>query len=259
MDEVLDEWNMLVVRERSAAYEIETIKQGQSSDIIFPYCPASLIEREDICEWCYQVIDQCDIDRSIVSIAMSYFDRYLSCLESINETLVQLVGMTSLFLAVKIHSTRKISVSCISSLSQGYFQDSQILKMERCIILSLRWRLNPPTSVMYLVVAGPLIDDYVDREDISTKLKELSRYLLELSVCDGYFANKKPSSIAQAAIFVAMDVLSIPNTNTLLHQLDKSTLLAKHCIQRLHQLYGATLLQLKEEANDSLGNDAPRK
>jgi hypothetical protein len=118
--------------------------------------------------------------------------------------------------------------------------------MERCIILSLRWRLNPPTSLMYLVVVGPLIDACVDKEVISTKLKELSKYLLELSVCDGYFANKKPSSITQAAIFVAMDVLSIPNTNTLLHQLDKSTPLAKRCIQRLHQLHRATLLQLKE-------------
>ena len=55
---VLDEWNMLVEREQSSAYEIETIKQGESSDITFPYCPASLIAREDICEWCYQVIDQ---------------------------------------------------------------------------------------------------------------------------------------------------------------------------------------------------------
>ena len=58
-----------------------------------------------------------DIDRDIVSIALSYFDRYLSCHASIPETLFQLVAMTSLYLAVKLHSTRKISA--ISMVRDG--------------------------------------------------------------------------------------------------------------------------------------------
>lgn len=57
-----------------------------------------------------------DIDRDVVAIALSYFDRYLAChSSSIHETMFQLVAMTSLFLAAKIHSTRKISVHSIVS------------------------------------------------------------------------------------------------------------------------------------------------
>ena len=57
-----------------------------------------------------------DIDRDVVAIALSYFDRYLACHSSgIHETMFQLVAMTSLFLAAKIHSTRKISVHSIVS------------------------------------------------------------------------------------------------------------------------------------------------
>ena len=56
-----------------------------------------------------------DIDRDVVSIALFYFDRYLSFHTSIAESLYQLVAMTSLYLAVKVHSTRKISVAGIVS------------------------------------------------------------------------------------------------------------------------------------------------
>ena len=55
-----------------------------------------------------------DMDRSIVSMALFYFDCYLASLDVINERLIQLVGMTSLFLAVKLHSTKKISACCMS-------------------------------------------------------------------------------------------------------------------------------------------------
>ena len=58
-----------------------------------------------------------DIDRDLVSIALSYFDRYIARRDDINETLYQLAAMTSLYLAVKTHSTRKISVSSMVSIN----------------------------------------------------------------------------------------------------------------------------------------------
>ena len=58
-----------------------------------------------------------DLDREVVGIALSYFDRFVSHHTSIAESLFQLVAMTSLYIAVKLHSTRKISVeSMVSSI-----------------------------------------------------------------------------------------------------------------------------------------------
>lgn len=258
-DQVFDEWNSLVHREENAAYKIQTSchtssssfeydNQDGSSNRTFQYCPTAL--REDICDWCYRVIDHCDIDRSVVSIALSYFDRYLSLHTPTSETLIQLVAMSSLYLAVKLHSTRKISVSSMASLSQGRLRVDQVLKMELCIIKSLCWRLNPPTPSIYLTVAGPLIDASADGGDTSTNVKELSNYLLELSVCDSGFADKKPSCIAYAAILVAMDVLSIPKKSDL-YRLDNSPHMTELCIQQLHQIYNLASLQLKEYGTDS--------
>lgn len=138
---------------------------------------------------------------------MNILDRYLSRHLSIGESVYQLVAMTSLYLAVKLHSTRKISVSSMSELSKGHFRVDQIEQMEVFIIKTLRWRLNPPTPTILLNIASPIIHALV-KDDDSYEIGVLAKYLLELSVCDAFFIDKRPSSIAYASILVAMDYLS---------------------------------------------------
>jgi len=252
MDEAIDQWKYLVEREENVAYKIQPLpSSGQRGDNMNAVhcCPS--VWREKICEWCYQVVDHCNIDRDVVSIALSYFDRYLSlCHTSIADTVFQLVAMTSLYLAVKCHSTRKISVSSIASLSKGCFRVDQILKMEISIISSLQWHLNPPTPSMYLDVASPLMDASFNDPQASVEISELSRYLLELSVCDGYFIGMKPSSLAYAAILVAMENLSIPmkyKKSFVSYQLDKSSSKTAICAQRLRHVYSLATDQSEED------------
>jgi len=109
--------------------------------------------------------------------------------------------MTSLYLAVKLHSTRKISVSSMSALSKGHFRIDQIETMEVLLIRTLQWRLNPPTPTILLNIASPIIHALVKDVYESYEIEELSRYLLELSVCDGFFIDKKQSSIAHMQVY----------------------------------------------------------
>mmetsp|Transcript_6286 Transcript_6286/g.15628 ORF Transcript_6286/g.15628 Transcript_6286/m.15628 type:complete len:274 (+) Transcript_6286:205-1026(+) len=247
LDQAVDEWNSLVEREEKVAYQVQPSSSldGQyrgehSSSALANGNPCPPLWREKICEWCFQVIDHCDIDRDVVSIALSYFDRYLAHHTSIAKALYQLVAMTSLYLAVKLHSTRKISVSSMSALSKGQFRVDQILKIEISIIKTLRWHLNPPTPSMFLDVANPLIDHSDTDPQVSYEIVELSRYLLELSVCDDFFADKKSSSITYASLLVAMDTLSTPakvKQNIGLYKLDKSPNVTQLCAQRLHHVF----------------------
>ena len=56
-----------------------------------------------------------DIDRDVVVIAVSYFDLYLSTRKrNTDGSLIRLVAMTSLYLAIKLHSTKKISPKLMS-------------------------------------------------------------------------------------------------------------------------------------------------
>lgn len=268
-EEVFDKWASLMEGELKAAYRVqapcharsslsssptENNNQNQPSKRIFQSCPTEL--RVEICEWCYRVIDHCKIDRDVVGIALSYFDRYLSSQASMKQTSIKLAAMTCLYLAVKLHSTRKISISCMSSLSKGCFQVDQISSMEICIIIALRYHLNPPTPSVYLTVAIPLFEtDSVGA--LANDAIELSRYLIELSVCDDYFLYMKPSCVACAAILVALDLLDIPRTRFLRYGLNYSPDATELCIDRLHQVYSVTSPQIEEENTTHLANVGP--
>lgn len=237
--QVFEEWKALMHREKSSIYQVNTLSCTSR-----PCHPAL---REELCDWFYRLIDHCDIERCVVSIAFSYFDRYLPHHESMTETLLQLVAMTSIYLAVKLHSTRKISVQSLARLSQGNFRVDQILKMEISIIKTLHWHLNPPTPFMYLAVASPLIQDSTEDVNESADVQNLASYLMELSVCDQYFADKKGPSVACAAIVVAMDTLHISKKRFLHYGLEHSQEVTDNCIQRLHQLYDHVVVQLDED------------
>ena len=120
------------------------------------------------------------------------------------------------------------------------------MKMEICLIKTLRWRLNPPTPSILLNIANPIIDASVmashhyNPTQTSYEIAELSRYLLELSVCDSYFSDKKPSSITYASVLVAMDTLATPmkiRTNFASYGLDKAPGVTDLCVQRLRHIY----------------------
>lgn len=265
IEEAIEEWNALAKREENAAYRIQASRRSatgatmppmedredDSSDTAFQSCPSEL--REEICEWFYRVVDHCDIDRDQVGTAIFYFDKYLSLSKPMNERLIQLVAMTSLYLSVKLHSTKKISVSCIASLSKEFRVD-QIEKMEICIIKTLRWYLNPPTPFLYLTIASPLIviDDSAEK-GLSTTAIELSCYLLEISVGDEYFMHMRPSCIAYAAVLAAMDVLAIPNTSFLKHKLECSQDTMELCVKRLRRIHSLAFSNTEEVSREGLG------
>jgi hypothetical protein len=187
------------------------------------------------------------MDRDLVFIAMSFFDRYLSRY-SVDETLTQLVAMTCLYLAVKIHSCKKISITSIVSLSRGFFRLDQVVKMEMCIMKSLNWYLNPPTPSTFVDILYPLMVELVggEDEDSVAEIKDLAKYLLELSVCDSYFINKNPSLIAHAAITVAMNVLATPikiqrQLQSLPNTASPSSI--EECAGRLHNIYSVSMTE----------------
>lgn len=133
---------------------------------------------------------------------------------------------------------------------------------------TLHWYLNPPTPAMYLNVASHLLIDEssVDpKDEVSSSsvatVQELSRYLIELAVCDGYFVDKDPSNIAYAAIILAMDIFAIPPKKKeyfLEHRLEHSPKIAELCARRIRLIYAIALrwLGVNDDATSfSVGRD----
>ncbi|KAL3815769.1 hypothetical protein ACHAXA_008819 [Cyclostephanos tholiformis] len=160
--------------------------------------------REKICEWCYQVVDHFDFNREVVSVAMSYLDRYLAT-RTVNRRIFQLAAMTALYLAIKLYEPGKLRMASLIDLSRGYFMAEHIVTMEDSMLQSLGWHVHPPTPLAFCrdfmrLVSGEI--EAAPRHDLS----ELARFMTELSVCDYWFVTKKPSSIALASLVNAIDL-----------------------------------------------------
>jgi len=177
----------------------ETSSKGKLPCEINQFC------REKICEWMYLVIDHFDFNREVVTIAISYLDRYLAT-RTVNRRIFQLAAMTSLFLAVKLHEpSGKLRMSSVIELSRGNFMPEHIVAMEDAMLDSLKWHVHPPTPLAFCRDLMRLVSGDVPslvRHDIN----ELTRFLTELSVCDYWFVTKRPSVIAFAAIVNAMEL-----------------------------------------------------
>jgi hypothetical protein len=186
-----------------------------------------------------------ELNKDLVYITMSFFDRYLSRVPVLvsDHMMIQLVAMTSLYLAIKVHSPKdkKMSIASIIHLSDGLLSKDQVLGMEHSIMKSLEWYLNPPTPATFVTVLYPLMKKLTDDEDTMVEIKDLAIHLLELAVYDSYyFINKPPSLMAHAAIMGAMNLKAIPmETQKRLDALPKSDypFSIEDCSNRLQHIY----------------------
>jgi hypothetical protein len=183
--------------------------------------------RRKLCEWCYEVVDHFAFDREAVSIALNYLDRAValkteSSADGTTKREFQLIAVTSLYIAIKLHGEtdsadgprRKLRIDAFVELSRGFFQVEVIEAMERNIIESLDWRLNPPTSLRFisnflrLLPAWSINEHCTPHAAVTGSIYDVARYLSELSVCVSDFSfDFKTSTIAYASILCTLEAL----------------------------------------------------
>jgi hypothetical protein len=186
--------------------------------------------RRKLCEWAFEVVDHFNFDREVVSFALNYLDRTVaikvhSSQESLGKRDYQLLAVTSLYLAIKLHGEiddidsprRKLRIGAFTELSRGFFQEDVIEKTERDILSALKWRVNPPTYLRLINTFLRLCPQWSDHEHTSPYLavlggmNDVARYLSELALCVSSFSfDCKASVTAYAAILCAIEALK-PN------------------------------------------------
>lgn len=155
-----------------------------------------------------------EFDREIVSVAASCLDRHLA-VHAVDDRGFRLAGMTALYLAIKLHSHRKLRVSHFVRMSHGAFSSEEIEEAELDMLRTLHWRVNPVTpravcrELLRLLPRPGGGDDGDDDEDYyedDDGIEETALFLTELSVCDYRLATRSPSCVALAAVALAIDL-----------------------------------------------------
>ncbi len=170
--------------------------------------------REQIVEWSFRVVDYFRIDREVVSVSMSFLDRFLATCNCDRSTF-KLAATTTLYLAVKLlHPYKLGDLGILSDLSRGEFDMMDVAEMESHILQTLSWYLTPPTAPAIAAVLLDYIfcDNHLqlpsaDLDDIY----DIAAFFTELAVCDYFFVSRRASTIALAAILDALEGVLGPN------------------------------------------------
>mmetsp|Transcript_11140 Transcript_11140/g.17089 ORF Transcript_11140/g.17089 Transcript_11140/m.17089 type:complete len:299 (+) Transcript_11140:111-1007(+) len=162
--------------------------------------------RQRMCEWMYGVVDHCNFRRDVVAVATAYLDMCLSIDSEIinSRQSFQLSALATLYLAMKVYDTSFVKVESMIKLGRGLFKAADVLEMERRILFKLQWRVHPPTAMCFLRQYTRLIPTTVF-PSTSFMITEISRFIIEISICLYKFITCPPSLIAFAAVAIAAD------------------------------------------------------
>jgi len=186
---------------------------GDDDDPATTNCVVSPSDRTMLVDWCYSMVDHFDCSREMVAIAMNITDRFVCKAKDANvlndHTEYQLVAITSLYMANKVHEQVVFGSDGFASLSRGSYSAEGIEDMERKILATLSWRLSPPTALQVAHQVLCLLQRIVKTEQTRTWdiLQDEVSYQAENSIRDHYFMTQRPSTTALAAILNAVDLI----------------------------------------------------
>jgi hypothetical protein len=180
--------------------------------------PATSQTRNVLCDWAMKIIDFCSLDRETVEIAMSYVDRFAQT-ERGSEYLkysdkYQLLVVAALYVAIKIHENVAISTTQFAKISRNSFTVEELEEMERLLLQSLDWHMNPPTSLSFVRLFLDLVPEHLMAQDLKDTAYILSRIQTELAVYDVKFVPIKASVIAFASIMNSFEALGMMETSS---------------------------------------------
>mmetsp|Transcript_25408 Transcript_25408/g.51741 ORF Transcript_25408/g.51741 Transcript_25408/m.51741 type:complete len:356 (+) Transcript_25408:630-1697(+) len=159
--------------------------------------------REKMAEWSYRIVDHFHGNREIVAISFNMLDRFLDrcCCD---RTAFKLAAITSLYISIKLYSSKQVSIESLSRLSRGEFDVKNIAEMETILLKTLDFRLHGPTSQKFIDHMMTLLSQDI-KEGTRRIIGQRAHFFAELAVLDYSLSIESPSSLAFAAIMNAAE------------------------------------------------------
>lgn len=147
-------------------------------------------------------------------IAVSLIDRYMAR-EAVPKGRIQLVGITSLFIASKFEEIYYPEISEFVTVCDKLYTKRDIIKMELEMLGKLNFELGRPLPAHFLRRGSKAA-----HADGRTHM--LAKYLCELSLADYDTAHWNPSLLAATALYVSLRLIELERS-TSLTTLDQDT------------------------------------
>ncbi|NWI33762.1 CCNB1 protein, partial [Sula dactylatra] len=156
--------------------------------------------RAILIDWLVQVQMKFRLHQETLYMSVAITDRFLQD-NATSRKMLQLVGVTAMFIASKYEEIYPPSVRDFASVTDHTYTMVQIFRMEVKILQALNFSLGRPLPPHFLRRASKVAE--VDFEQHA-----LAKYLMELSIVDYEMVHILPSKIAAAASCLALKLLN---------------------------------------------------
>jgi G2/mitotic-specific cyclin 2 len=150
-------------------------------------------------DWLIDVHNKFRLLPETLYLAVNIIDRFLS-LRVVSLVKLQLVGITSMFIAAKYEEIIAPSVKNFVYMADNGYSEPEILKAERYVLQVLDFNLQYPSPMSFLRRCSK-----AEQYDVQTRT--LAKYLMEISLVDHQFLVFTPSLVAASGIYLARKML----------------------------------------------------
>lgn len=162
--------------------------------------------RHILVDWINEVHLQFKLETETYHMAVSIIDRYLQVTPNVQRSKLQLVGVTALFLAAKYEELYPPEINDFVYITSDTYTKQQIIEMELKIFKALDFNLSVPQCIHFL-------RRFTKAAKSNENQHLLAKYVMELTSMDYTMAHFKPSEVAAASLFLAIQLLPIDGRN----------------------------------------------
>lgn len=182
--------------------------RGMSQDSVTPEDRAALVD------WCFAIVDACNLQRETVSIAVNLLDRFMSIpspqslIALQDRRQIQLLAITSLYIAIKINERVAFPSNMFVILSNDGYSLQEIEETEKIILCRLGWRINGPTvlQISMHILSLMNVEGLLDEDTCYSLLNEV-QYQSEVAIRDHDISISRLSTVALTILFKSFNEL----------------------------------------------------
>uniref|UniRef100_A0A3Q3X6D0 Uncharacterized protein n=1 Tax=Mola mola TaxID=94237 RepID=A0A3Q3X6D0_MOLML len=136
-----DVWRKIVVKEQNYRHSKSLMQKHPS---IEPRMRTILLD------WLIEVSEEYTLHRQTFYLAQDYFDRFMLTQTNVDKNILQLIGITCLFIASKMEEAYPPKLAQMAYITAETYYEEEILQMELIILKALGWNLCPETAISCL-------------------------------------------------------------------------------------------------------------
>lgn len=155
--------------------------------------------RSILIDWLVQVHLRFRLLQETLYLTVSIMDRFLQ-VQDIRRTRLQLIGVTSMFIAAKVEEMYAPEVQDFVYITDNAYTKAEILRTEILILRKLDFNLSKPIPLHFLRRNSKASQIHVTGHT-------LGKYLIEIMLPEYDLAHYSPSMMAAAASYLSMKLL----------------------------------------------------